>query len=204
MKHMKTERNRGYSFVEMLIVLAIMALMSAMAIVTWNAVDSAKYRNAVSTFESEISTLRTATMAQGSEMALKVYYDSNYKDRFGKQIGAYIIKRGYVDDMGDFHEINKINPDALPAQYSHLANSVYYDYRGVSDPIYLTQKGKINYSASGVGLSDIGDAGVVSQFNKSDGSLLSGSGTFQIVKANGTTVANVNIVRITGAYYETY
>lgn len=204
MIHNKTDSNRGYSFVEMLIVLAIMAIMSAMAIVTWNSVNSARYRNAISTFESEISTLRTATMAQGSEMALKVYYDSSYKDRFNKPIGAYVIKRGYCDASGVFHEIALPDTSSVPAEYSHLANSDYYAYRGVSNPVFVMQKGKIKYSETGTTPTDIGATGVIIQYNKSDGSLNSGSGTFVIEKANGDTAAEIHIVRITGTYYETY
>ncbi|MBQ8983954.1 MAG: prepilin-type N-terminal cleavage/methylation domain-containing protein [Lachnospiraceae bacterium] len=205
MIHNKTESNRGYSFVEMLIVLAIMAIMSAMAIVTWNSVNSARYRNAVSTFESEISTLRTATQAQGSEMALKVYYDINYKDRFNKPIGAYVIKRGYCDDSGTFHEINLADTSTVPSEYSHLLNSDYYTYRGVSNPVFVMQKGKIKYASTGTAIAtDIGASGVIIRYNKSDGSVKNGDGKFVIEKANGDIAATVNIVKVTGTYFETY
>ena len=86
MKRNKTMTNGGYSFVEMLIVLAILAVMSAMALLTWNTVNKARYQSAVSTFESELDTLRTQTMAQD--------------------------KRGYLDDAGHFHEVSASTPDS--------------------------------------------------------------------------------------------
>lgn len=196
MKSSKTMMNRGYSFIEMLIVLAILAIMSAMALVTWNSVSKARYQKAVSSFESELDTLRIQTMAQDKNMAFKIYYQSDYEDRFGNEIGAYIIKRGYVDDAGIFQEVDKTHTD--PALVSD-----YYDYRGVSDPVFLMKEGTITYALSGAGTA-IDENGVIVQYKKSDGSVLQGSGTFGFVTKKGDIVADVNLVRVTGKYYETY
>ena len=195
MKHSKRAVNNGYSFVEMLIVLAIMAIMSAMAIVTWNSVKSAKYKQAVSTFESELSTLRTSTMGQGDGMAMKVYYDADYSDRFGKKIGAYVITRGYVDNSGTFQEVtyNSSSTDSLQ-------RSLYFSYAGVSNPVFIMQKGKIQYAPTGSNVyTDIDDSGIVIQYYKSDGSVKSGQGdgVFRFYKDNGKMIADVHLVQVT-------
>ena len=51
--------NAGYSLVEMIIVLAIVAVVSAMAIVSITMIHSAKAKEAAVTFDSEVSTLIT-------------------------------------------------------------------------------------------------------------------------------------------------
>lgn len=200
---MKRTNNSGYSMMEMIIVLAIMAILSALAVVTWNSVDSARYRKAVSTIESELTTLRTTTMAQDSRMAMRLYLADDNK--------SYCIERGYCDDSGTFHGL--YYGDTMPAEPSGyvLSELDYYRYTGTTNPIVLIDKGSIQYEGT-----DITNDGVVIRFTKSDGSAT-------VTDINGTTIAasgsagvfgvynranklktNIHLKFTTGLYYESY
>lgn len=189
MKRWKHMSNKGYSLVELVIVIAIIAILSAMSLITWRSVDSANYKKAVSTLESEMSTLRTATMAQDSSMAMKIYLGTD---------GRYYVVRGYYDDATGFAE---------PAAGSALAKLSYYSYQGTSNPVCITKKGYINFN--GV---KIEEEGVIIQFNKSDGSVKqlvpSGSSeavdVFSVYRKNGELVANVRLKKTTGLSTKTY
>lgn len=203
MKKIKRTNNSGYSMMEMIIVLAIMAILSALAIVTWNSVDSARYRKAVSTFESELTTLRTTTMAQDSRMAMRLYLaDDNER---------YCIERGYCDTSGQFHAL--YYGDSMPGETGEyvLSELDYYRYTGTTHPVILIDRGTIKYEGT-----NITNDGVVIRFSKSDGSAtvtdingnaitVSGTaGTFGVYNRAGELRTDVNLKFATGLYYETY
>lgn len=208
MKKIKRANNSGYSMMEMIIVLAIMAILSTLAIVTWNSVDSAKYRKAVSTLESEMTTLRTATMAQDSRMAMRLYLADDGK--------SYCIERGYCDSAGMFHALSY--GDSMPTESGGyvLSELDYYKYTGTSNPIVLMDRGSINYEGASLNSYVDGD-GVVVHFKKSDGSVTvtdkngnpiatssSVAGTFSVYNRAGKLKTNVHLKFTTGLYYESY
>lgn len=197
MKQRKTTTvNAGYSFVEMLIVLAIMAIISAMAVVTWNSVNKARYQKAVSNIESELDTLRLQTMAQDRNMAFRIIYDPDYEESFGRTVTAYVIERGYMDDSG-FVAVSRTSAGST-------LKADYYGYKGVSDPIFLMKQGTIEYSQGGVTKKVEDTTGLVIQYKKSDGSILKGPDSIRVIDAKGNTVTSINLVKLTGTYYETY
>lgn len=199
MRHNKRSKNQGYTLVELIIVIAIMGVLSAMSMVTLHSIDSAKYKQSVSTFESELTTLRSYTIAQSSKMAMRLYKDD--------ATGRYYIERGYMDGS-TFQAI--ADKDSIPDD-SGLGNSAYYEYSGVASPISVMKKGSIASDGTDSGiLADVDSNGVIIQYNKSDGSYhLSGSNsnkavTFQFLKKNGEKIADVHVTVATGVIYETY
>ncbi len=92
MKKSRAKQDKGYSLVEMIIVLAIIAIVSGMSVLSITMIHSAKVKNASITFNSEVSTLITKSKnmkpvytVAGSEQvfdgfAMKVYKksDTNY------------------------------------------------------------------------------------------------------------------------------
>jgi prepilin-type N-terminal cleavage/methylation domain-containing protein len=190
--------NRGYSMVELIIVIAIMATLSAMSLVTWRSIDNSKYKKAVSTFESELTTLRTATMAQDSSMALLLYYYAG--DATTPE--GYYIKRGYCDSTGAFHALSQdAGENTSPSENPNLGKIDYYNYSGVSNPVSVLRRGSITYNNNPVTAS-----GVIIHYNKSDGSIDSsnGAGEFRFYRKNGELITDVHIVSDTGMYHETY
>lgn len=184
--------NQGYSFVEMVIVIAIIGILSAGSLLTWSSVDSSKYQKAVSTLESEMTTLRTSTMAQDSSMAMLLYLDN----------GVYYIKRGYCDSTGAFHPLSdEAGENVSPDFNTSLGDLSYYDYSGTSNPVTVLSRGSITYNGT-----PVDESGVIIHYNKSDGSIdaSNGAGEYCLYKKNGDLIANVRLVSATGLYHETY
>lgn len=179
-------KNQGYSMVEMIIVVAIIGILSVASLITWRAVDNAANKKAVSTFESELSTLRTTTMAQDSTLAMRLYYDTTKE--------SYCLERGIIY-MGIF-----IVPDPSDA----VAKLDYFSYKGTSNPVVVMKKGSITYDGQDV--KDMPD-GVTIHFNKSDGSIDVGYGAeskYIFKDKSGGLIANVKLNKDTGLYKETY
>lgn len=179
-------KNQGYSMIEMIIVIAIIGILSVMSLITWRAVDSAANKKAVSTFESELSTLRTTTMAQDSTLAMRLYYDTTLE--------SYCLERGIIY-MGVF---------VVPDPSDPVASLDYFSYKGTSNPVMVMKKGSITYDGQDV--KDIAD-GVYIHFNKSDGSIDTayGAATKYIFRdKSGDLIANVKLNKDTGLYKETY
>lgn len=190
--------NKGYSLVEMIIVIAIIAILSVLSLVTWRAVENAKYQKAVTTLESEMSTLRTTTMAQDSTVALLLYRESETD-------GPYLIKRGYCDSGGTFHPVSALPGETLPDDKLALS---YYNYEGVSNPARILERGYITFQKDGESTRTyVGADGVVLQFNKSDGSIAGGAkgaGEYTIYNRAGQSVTTIRLKKDTGLYVEIY
>ena len=175
----------GYSFVEILIVMAIMLILTALSLLTWRSVDSARYTKAAATLQSEMSTLRTTTMAQDSRMAMRLYLGAD---------GVYYIERGYYEG-GSFQ---------IPDDSSVLGQSSYYDYIGVSNPVKILERGTLYCEEVGSLATPIDENGVIIRFGKSDGSMVSGAGQYRLYRRNGELIANIHLPSDTGLFYVTY
>lgn len=178
--------NGGYSLVEILIVLAIMLILTALSLLTWRSVDSAKYTKAASTLQSEMSTLRTTTMAQDSRMAMRLYQGAD---------GYYYVERGFYEG-GSF--------STTPDPSTPLGQSDYYNYVGVSNPVKILERGTMYYAAEGASPAPIDATGVIIRFNKSDGSIAKGEGSYLLYRRSGELIANINLPKNTGVFYVTY
>jgi prepilin-type N-terminal cleavage/methylation domain-containing protein len=195
-------KNQGYSLPELIIVIAIIMILSAMSLVTFRSVENAKYKQSVSTFESELTTLRSSTMAQDSSMAMLLYYHEHTSTDGDNNKSGYYIKRGYVDSSGDFHPLSQdAGENTPPSDNANLLDASYYSYSGVTNPVKVMTKGSILYNGTAIDAN-----GVVIHYNKSDGSIdaANGSGKFTFLEANDSIIANVNIVSATGVYFESY
>lgn len=208
------KNNKGYSMVELIMVIAIIGILTAASLVTWRSVDSAKYKRSVSTFESEVATLRKATMSQDSRMALRLYY--NTADE------TYYIERGYwgkSSSGGETENAYHRPADAGTEGTYTLGNASYYDYAGTTNPVKIMDRGWVEYWAdtNGDGVLEeqaipeidaeadpTATNGVVIKFNKSDGSVAKNDGEYRFYRTNGDLITTVHLVKNTGLYFETY
>ena len=94
MKH--TRSNKGYSLVEMIIVIAIILIVSAMAAVTVTMIQSAKAKDAAIRVDSEIAEIIASSRGMAYDPAdpNKFYALYLYEDD-----GAYFIERGYAEKL---------------------------------------------------------------------------------------------------------
>ena len=84
MKNSQYRTNKGYSFVETVIVIAIIIVLSAMAVATVSIINKARTKDAAVSFGEVISTLKLKCMNMTPSSGYDTYAISLYKDSDGK------------------------------------------------------------------------------------------------------------------------
>ena len=188
--------NKGYSLVEMIIVIAIIAVMTGVATVTVTLINSARAKEAAVTFTSELSDVSSKAKNQMVVMedasGNKVKYPSySYCLKIYKEGGKNYIKKGYY------------NPDGTSdaTKYIFIDSENNNGGRGIS----LSSRIEIKYTDStGVektisntaGSSSVKEVYIV--FDRT-GRCILGDGDYNFYKTNSSLVATVRLKK-NGSY----
>lgn len=197
MKKRIRKNNKGFSMVEMIIVIAIIAVLSAAGFVTVTLIHSAKAKEAAVTFESELSA---AIGRAKSQMVVIKDESTGVVNEYPRYLqclevykatnGKYYIKKGYK------------NPDATgEAAYIFVDSENGHDGNGksLSGNVYVCFKAK---GTSNVLKIDNSGADTIEKvrivFDKA-GRCIEGAGTFEFHKNSGSNVAEVAL-KSNGSY----
>ena len=101
MKKHILKRNDAYSLVELIIVLAIMAILSGVAVLTISVISNGRVTAAKDTFDTEISALITRTKTQDADNAICLVRNGN----------EYEVYYGTSTDGVSFTANDPNNPD---------------------------------------------------------------------------------------------
>ncbi len=192
------KKNKGYTLIELLIVLAIMAAMTGVAFVTLGVMNQAKYSSAITTLENEISTfwVKTKALSQGETQTspsgtdpkniypLGMLISENTDTTDNVRDGSYEVILGYYDGTTFIQkEVSTVLTNIIDIKYTAPASS--------SDQKHsvLTTENANGYTNS-----------VYIQFNKSDGSVKYGAGSYEIFY-NDDSVGVVYLDPVTGNHY---
>lgn len=192
-------KNKGYSLVETIIVIAIIGIVSVMAMASVSMIRSAKCKDAAVVFDSEISELIAKAKSMNDSSGM-------YAIRIWKDGENYYIQRGKVDKIGPILKF-KISADN-ENDYKGKAVSKYVrisftaeNSGGLSYPDDWNASLDATWTAStmikcdgSIGTFNDGDelSGVVVAVTKS-GDVISGNGAFCFFKKNGSQVARVYV-----------
>ena len=178
-------KNKGYTLVEMIIVIAIMAILAGLSMFSIGIIRDAKRSAAVNTFDSQISSCLVKTKAVsdvgGNNVCMYIYKrtkgtKTNFCIKVGYETGTGVtdIVNGKVLDASHVDEVNDdANWDAvLPKEVEDIT------LNGTS--ISSTQ---------------------LIKFKKTDGSVTTGYGNYGLVKSDGTTYATIYLDQVTGNHY---
>ena len=184
MKERLCKNNKGYSLVELIIVIAIILLMATGALLSYTVVHSARAKEGAVKLGSEINELKTRCMNMTPEdsdydyYALAVYNDSKSVTHIGlvmhkKSSGAY---------------------DYVPDEEDSLSSSVRVKFigsylQGGTGSSLTTSASEVTPGSKG-GTGD--DSPIYICFDKR-GNCYSGYGDFKFYKKNGNQVSRVNL-----------
>lgn len=178
-------KNEGYSLVEMIIVIAIIAIMTAAAMVTISIIHNAKAREAASTLEDALSEVQNNakgkmcvvgdTQEPDYRYALSVYKDGN----------KYYVRKGYYKGNG--------LPKDKFTSYEFINSENVGGGKGTSFSAYVTVK-----FADGTGTeSEIGsgDDAVYIIYDR-QGTCINGNGKFKFYRnGKGNLLSTVTLNR---------
>ncbi|MGN0435584.1 MAG: prepilin-type N-terminal cleavage/methylation domain-containing protein [Wujia sp.] len=184
----KVINNKGFSLVEMIIVIAIIAVLTGVATVTVTLINSAKAKDASISFNSELSDLSTKAQSQvctkddGTTEPTYLYCLMVYQ----KNNGKYYLKRGYYDTAAA--------PGTDPYVFFDSENNNGGDGIGLSSRVEIryTDTEGVEKKIASSGSDTLQQVYIV--FNR-DGRILEGAGTFGFYKKNGNNVADVAVRR---------
>lgn len=180
MKRRFMKNNKGYSLVEMIICIAIIAVLSSVAFVTVSMINSAKAKDAAVNFNSVVS--ETISKAKGQMCVVNGVEEPTYKRCLHLYLddssGRYYLKIGYY------------NPDGLTDADKYIFVDSENKNEGKGNN--LTAKVSIQYKDLDGNKSTIDSDGVYIIFNK-NGTCYEGAGLFEFYKRNGNLVDEVSI-----------
>lgn len=167
----KVRDNNGYTLVEMIIVIAIIAILSGMGFITVGAIKTSQATASMQKFDDELSGLEMRTKTQSLDTAIKIEQNgANYNVFYGTYNGTTF-------------ELPAANKTAKKPDVVLERVTIYYDSGYDSD------------SASAP-LTD-----QIIQIRKSDGQVISGFGEYKFTKYNSSdSVGRVTLNKFTGAH----
>ena len=75
---MKTNRNKGFSMIELIVVVAIIGIFTALASISFNYLKSGNVKAAAKTIDSTLSKLKLDTMSKEAKPYMCLYREGNY------------------------------------------------------------------------------------------------------------------------------
>ena len=135
------KNNKGYSLVEMIICIAVIAILSGVAMVTVSLIHSAKAKEASVSFTSELSDIAIKSknqivMIKDEDDNIVKYPDYSYCLKLYKTDGRFYIKKGYynpdgTDDSTKYVFVSGENPNNdLGISLSSRVNITFTDSTG--------------------------------------------------------------------------
>lgn len=188
----KKKKNKGYSLIELVIVIAIIALLTGLSFVTVSLLGSARAKEAAVDFDSQISDLASNAKSKLVVLNGKQYSDYCFCIKLYKEGKKYYIKKGYFNGAApsSTDQILSDGDDPSPiSRYIFVEGENSNDDKGVG----ISGKVKIKYEAPSQAEAEITEDGIYIIFNRS-GRCISGNGVYHFYKkSNNANIANVTI-----------
>lgn len=189
-------KNQGYTLVEMIIVIAIIAIMSGVSAVTIGVIKQARCNVAIDTFNNQLAglLLKSRAMSQGKIQSSGSDESQQYPlcMRIMKNAdGEYEMTLGYYTlDLTSGYLDTGFVKKSQDADLGTLTDLVDIIYTSTDDDTYVTSP------------HDLEDGPIIIQFNKSDGSVKYGSGVY-VFKYQNRDYGTITLDKVTGNHYRT-
>lgn len=170
--------NKGYSLIELVIVIGIIVVMTGVATVTVTLINSAKAKEASVVFMSELSDTHTksknqlVTLTDDASGVVSKYPEYDFAIKLYKSGSKCYIQKGYYDGSS-FNPFPSGNPN---------------DGKGIS----LSSRIDISYTDDSGNKEYINSTGELIVFDR-NGRCVDGDGVYDFYKKNGNLVDSVTI-----------
>lgn len=184
----KRNDNSGYTLVELIIVIAIIAILSGVGILTVGSIRTSQATTSMQRFDEELSALVGKTRSYEGNYAIKLVRNgANYDIYYGTYSG---------DDSAataDPSKFTRLDPSATKPDAVLQRVTIYYSADYDADSV-----------TTELGAGDDGDEskGWVIRVRKSDNRVIFGSGEYRFVKYNSSdgTVGRIDFSKETGSH----
>ena len=189
--------NKGFSLVELIITIAIVAILSGLSVLSFTTIYTARAQSAAITLNSKVSEVKSQT--KGLDNSSKKYYavelDISRHDSSSSatdQNPRIFISQGVYDPSDGSFVPNMVN-----GRYEKIKKKIASDDKTVTDPTNDEPNisSFIYVKKNGTQLP----AGVYYIYFNKNGECISGDGEYEFVKRNGTVAAKT-IIRKNGSH----
>lgn len=215
------KKNRGYTLIEMIIVIAIMAILAGMSFITIFIIKQAKANAVVSTLNNQIASLQVKTRAlseaKDSHLAMMIVKNSKsveYANSTGATVyakaGTYSVFLGNHDGSTFTFKTNK-NGEIVPEtvltelvdiRYTAGGNISGMKAAGTEVAVKDVILPETDNDKNGDGIDDFDLAGrkcFLIEYNKANGTVRYGAGTYEIIYG-GNVIGSVYLDQETGSH----
>lgn len=191
------KNNKGYTLIEMIIVLAIIAILSGMSFVTIGIIRQAQYNAAASTLSNQMGALavKTRALSEAKDKPLCMLIH-RYSKAVTLDDGKSIRKNSYALILG-YNDGTQFICKSTGEAFSEDDTAVVVE--DLLAPI-VTVKYTRSYTATCPIAGTQDDNDLIIQFLKKDGSVTYGAGSYDIIY-NERKVATVKLDWMTGNHY---
>lgn len=190
--------NKGYTLIELIVVIAIMAVISGVCFLSYGAATQNEPQKTKNDIMTRYNYLRDTVKAKSPENAA-VLFRSSVDDKYYFATGKFDSTSGFVPDDGSADIAALISStDKASANTISFGKKVDIYYNSTIE----SSKGGGLGSAALINNSSY----VLVRYSKKDGSVLSGGGTYYVSKRNASkSTVNVTITKLipaTGNFVE--
>ena len=186
--------NKGYSFVELIIVIVLIIVLSVMSLVSLTLITTARAKDASTEFGSELQIKKKKCMdmtpdKDSWDSSLSLSAEAKEKSRYGLVVyfedGNYKMSEVSCYPKSDFYQydLTTVNETVL------FSKRIDVKYKGT----YTSFKSQSDFTATDVLPGEIGEEECICILFDRHGNCLSGYGEYDFNRKNGTTVAKVYV-----------
>lgn len=191
-------KNKGYTLVEMIVVLAIIAILSGLSFVTLGIINQARYNSAAETLSEQMGSLlvKTKALSKAEKDTTCMVIVKTTASPVSRNIGTYSLILGKDTARNGASVVLETDP-AIEATLPKILDQVAY----TPAPDASQQSALIGTTVTNVN-SNITQGEIVGylEFNKSNGSVRYGAGAYSLYY-QGRVVATVHLDASTGNHY---
>lgn len=188
------KKNKGYSMIEMMIVIAIMAILTGVAVVSMSMIKKAKAQDVVRTFNSQVTNAWLQTKAIGKKQTSMYVEVTTKKDSNGKLIPCKFL----IKDLDTDGKTIIVKEETALTSNPESDSSARVRMEYVASTPSNSPGAKANQDSENVA----GDNPTfIIRFDKATGEVVKGAGTYTFTDDGGNVVASVYIDAVTGNHY---
>lgn len=188
----KKSDNEGYSLIELVIVIAIIALLTGLSFVTLSLLGSARAKEASIDFDSQVSELVKTSKSKLVKINGVDYTNYCFCIKLYTKGNKFYVKKGYYNSeaLSDNEQVIEADEDpSVTSRYIFVKGENKNDDKGSG----FSSKVKIKYESADGTETDITEDGIYIIYNRS-GRCIEGDGIYHFYKkSNGANIANVTI-----------